>query len=135
MNKIETGIAVWRALGPADWSESQFGWFERGKLITLAPWQRAVLDAWFRHAEDVDTLAISNIKKTGKTFANGVLLAWRWLCLESEHFCVANDLDQSQGRQFRMITDMVKKHPLLKKYVKVTRSLQPPTRLWVQPSI
>lgn len=121
MSKLDTLVTEWRAMGPTNWSQHPYGWImPDGKPITLEPWQRAALTAWWEHRADVTTLAISNIKKTGKTTLNAVLLAWRWLTLASEHFAVANDLDQSMGRQFAMIADMTRRHSLLGKHVKAT---------------
>ena len=69
----------WRAAGPARWAEHKYGWImPDGRPITLAPWQRAVLDGWWKHRETTSTLAISNIKKTGKTTVNAIISAWRW---------------------------------------------------------
>ena len=56
-------IERWRELSPADWAESEYGWIlPDGNPITLADWQRAVLDAWYANP-DVSTLAISAPKK------------------------------------------------------------------------
>ena len=67
MTKTEQIIQRWRDLSPADWAESEYGWIlPSGKLITLADWQRAVLDAWFANW-DVSILAVSapnNIPQT-----------------------------------------------------------------------
>ena len=90
-------IERWRSLSPVDWGQSEFGWIDiDGQPITLSPWQTAILCSWYVHKAGVSTIAISNIKKTGKTLCNSVLLAWRWLCLPGEHFAVANDLDFEQ---------------------------------------
>jgi phage terminase large subunit-like protein len=68
-------------------------------------------------------LAISNIKKTGKTFTNAVLLAWRWLSMPGEHFAIGNDLDQSAGRQFQQIADMIRRNPYLKRNARISKRL------------
>lgn len=121
-------VTAWRTLGPVGWAESSFGWIgDDGAVSTLTPvrllpWQRAILGAWWDLRADVTTLALSNIKKTGKTFCNAVLLAWRWLALPGEHFAAANDLDQSAGRQFAMIAEMVRRHPYLKTRCKVGKT-------------
>ncbi len=110
-----------REIGPATWAEAPYGWTgEDGKPITLTPWQRAALNAWWNNRAEVTTFAISNVKKTGKTFLDALLLAWRWLALPGVHFAVGNDLDQSATRQFGMIADMVKRNPYLSQVVKVT---------------
>jgi phage terminase large subunit-like protein len=116
-------VARWRALGPVAWAESDYGWLaEDGQPIELAPWQRAALAAWWANRATVTTLALSNVKKTGKTLANAVLTAWRWLALPGEHFAAANDLDQSAGRQFAMIAGMVDRNPYLRANVEVSRA-------------
>ena len=123
MATIETLVETWRDMSPADWAEHKYGWIlPTGQAIELVDWQRAVLEAWWQHREAVTTLAISNIKKTGKTTLNAIITAWRWLSLPGEHFCVANDLDQSQGRQFQMIAEMAKRHNVLKEHTKVTKN-------------
>lgn len=127
MTRVNELVQEWRALGPVGWAESAHGWIDiappagvAGLPIILAPWQRACLNAWDAHRDMVTTLAVSNIKKTGKTLLNAVVLCWRWLALPGEHFAVGNDLDQSAGRQFSMIADMVKRNPYLKRTVKVS---------------
>lgn len=123
MSKVSELIREWREAGPVAWAEGAYGWIGvDGRPIILEPWQRAVLQAWWTHRADVTTLAVSNVKKTGKTFTNAVLLAWRWLALPGEHFAVGNDLDQSAGRQFAMIADMVRRHAYLRRAVKVGKS-------------
>jgi hypothetical protein len=113
-------IAELQERGPVAWCEGAHGWTgEDGQPITLAPWQRAALNAWWNHRRDTSTFAISNVKKTGKTFTNAVLLAWRWLALPGDHFAIGNDLDQSAARQFGEIRDMVQRHPSLKELCKV----------------
>ena len=119
MSKIEELVEHWRSVGPITWAEGPYGWTGLDKKpITLSPWQKAVLTAWHDN-QDVTTLGISNIKKTGKTLLNSVLLAWRWITLPGEHFCVGNDLDQSSSRQFQEITAMVRRNPYLKRHVKI----------------
>src|SRR5574341_1499626 len=107
-------IAEWREMGPAAWAESAHGWIDvGGEPIRLAEWQSAVLRAWEAHSGERTTLAVSNVKKVGKTLLNAVLLCWRWLALPGEHFAVGNDLDQSAGRQFQMIAEMVRRNAYL----------------------
>jgi len=116
-------VARWRDVGPAAWAEGEYGWIaENGQPIRLADWQRAALGAWWANRETVTTFAISNVKKTGKTFTNAALLCWRWLALPGEHFAVGNDLDQSAGRQFREIAAMVARNPYLRGNVKAGKS-------------
>lgn len=121
MTKIDGLINQWRDMGPEKWAESEFGWIDIDKQpVTLANWQRAVLSGWWANREDVTTLGISNIKKSGKTFIDAVLLCWRWLALPGLHFAVANDLDQSTARQFAEIRDMVARNRFLRGNVTVT---------------
>lgn len=122
MTSVEDLTQTWAQMSPSAWAQHVYGWImPGGKPITLTDWQRAVLDTWWQHRETITCLAISNCKKVGKTSLNGILTAWRWLTMPGEHFVAANDLDQSAGRQFRMISDMVTKHPILKRHVKATR--------------
>ncbi len=114
-------IEHWRKVGPVEWAESPHGWIAVDRqLIQLTPWQRTVLLAWWERREQITTLAISNVKKTGKTFLNAVLLAWRWLALPGEHFAVGNDLDQSASRQFQEISAMIRRNEYLKANCRVT---------------
>lgn len=115
--------AEWREMGPLAWAESSFGFImEDGEPIELTPFQRAVLESYEEHRSEISTLAISCTKKTGKTALNAVLTAWRWLALPGQHFTAANDLDQSQARQFGMIADMVRRNPYLRDKVKIGKS-------------
>jgi phage terminase large subunit-like protein len=115
-------IEQWRGMGPIGWAESSHGWIDiDAQPIALTPWQRACLRAWEAHRDAITTLAVSNIKKTGKTALNAIVLCWRWLALPGEHFAVSNDLDQSAGRQFSMIADMVKRNAYLKRACQVTK--------------
>lgn len=124
MSKTDELIRHWREAGPVAWAEGAYGWIDiDGQPVTLTPWQRAVLGAWWDHSADVTTLAVSNVKKTGKTFINALLLCWRWLCLPGEHYAIGNDLDQSAGRQFQEIAAMVKRNAYLRDNVKATAKL------------
>lgn len=116
-------LTRWREIGPAAWAEGPGGWIgEDGQPIILEPWQRAVLEAWWEHREDVTTLGISNVKKSGKTLLDAVLLAWRWLALPGLHFAAANSLDQASARQFEQISEMVQRHPFLRTSVESART-------------
>jgi phage terminase large subunit-like protein len=110
-------------LGPVAWCEGLHGWTgEDGNPITLTAWQRAALTAWWEHRADCSTFAISNVKKTGKTFCTAILTAFRWLAYPGQHFACGNDLDQAQARQFQEITDMVRRNPFLQENVKAGKS-------------
>jgi phage terminase large subunit-like protein len=116
-------VEHWRDAGPVEWAEGAYGWIgPDGKTITLEPWQRAIVQAWWERRDVVTTLAISSVKKTGKTFVDAVLLAWRWLALPGQHFTVANDMDQSAGRQFQQIAEMVRRNEYLRSNCRLTRS-------------
>ena len=121
MSRVSELVAEWRKIGPSAWAEGPYGWIGLdSRPIVLEPWQRAVLAAWEAHRGEITTLGVSNVKKVGKTFLNAVLLAWRWLSLPGEHFAVGNDLDQSAGRQFQQIAEMIRRHPYLRTAVRMT---------------
>ena len=116
-------IQHWREIGPVSWAESEHGWIGvDGLPIRLEAWQRAALNAWAAHRDTVTTLAVSNIKKSGKTALNAFLLCWRWLALPGQHFACANDLDQSTSRQFQEIIEMIGRHPYLRRNCKITKN-------------
>lgn len=121
--QTETLLKRWREIGPLAWSQSPFGWItEDGTPVILTPWQSAALAAWWNNRETCTTFAISNVKKTGKTFLNAVLTCWRWLSLTGQHFAIGNDLDQAESRSFAMIAEMVKRNRYLSQNVKVNRN-------------
>ena len=120
-NQTADLVSTWRDIGPVAWAEGPFGWpGVDGQPVKLSPWQVAALEGWWSNRQTVTTFAVSNVKKTGKTFVNAVLTAWRWLALPGLHFCVANDLDQATSRQFQEIAEMVRRNPYLKENVTVT---------------
>ncbi len=121
MGATDELVAQWREVGPVAWAEGAYGWLGvDSQPVTLLGWQRAILSAWEAHRGDCTTLAMSNIKKTGKTLANAVLLCWRWLALPGEHFVCGNDFDQSAARQFGEIAGMVKRNRYLRRNVRAT---------------
>jgi phage terminase large subunit-like protein len=130
MSNANELVNTWREVGPIAWAVASYGWVgDDGRPIVLAPWQRSVLSAWWERRQDITTLAVSNIKKTGKTFVNAILLAWRWLALPSEHYAVGNDLDQSAGRQFQQIAEMVRRNAYLSRSCRVDK-----TRITFEPT-
>jgi len=121
MSKASELVKHWREVGPIAWAQGVYGWIgPDGKPITLEPWQRAILAAWEASRGEISTVAISCVKKTGKTTVNAIFTAWRWLALPGTHFCSGNDFDQSAGLQFEMIGAMVRRHPYLKSAVRAT---------------
>lgn len=121
--KIDELVITWRELGPTTWAEGPYGFImEDGKPVVLTPWQKAALDSYWMHRAEVTTWAVSNVKKTGKTLLNAIATAWRWLSLPGQHFTAANDLDQSQARQFAMIAEMVRRNQYLSQVVKIGKS-------------
>jgi hypothetical protein len=121
--QIDKLIERWRSLGPIAWAEGPHGWIGIDRQpITLLPWQRAALWEWWEHRLRITTLAVSNIKKVGKTLLDAVLLCWRWLAMPGLHFAVANDLDQSVGRQFLEISEMVRRNEFLRQNVRANKS-------------
>ena len=121
---VEHLMTKWRDMTPIAWAEHPYGWIgEDGWAITLADWQRGVLGEYWQRRHTVSTLFISTIKKGGKTLLNSLLVAYRWLTQPGVHFVLGNDRDQSAELQVNMIAAMVKRHPILRQYVRVTRSV------------
>lgn len=116
-------VLTLQELGPVKWAEGPNGWIgETGKPITLTPWQRAALNAWWENRQNVTTFALSNVKKTGKTLTNAILLCFRFLAYPGQHFAAGNDLDQSQSRAFAMISEMIRRNAFLNENVKAGKS-------------
>lgn len=105
----------------ADWAENDYGWLISGKPIQLSAWQLAVLGEYESRQADISTLLVSTIKKAGKTTLTAIILARRWLCVPGLHYTLANDKAQSEELQFLMITEMVKAHPVLGRYTRITK--------------
>jgi phage terminase large subunit-like protein len=123
-DKVDELVLHWRETGPIVWAEGEYGWIGLDKYpVRLGPWQGAILGAWWNYQDAITTLAISNIKKTGKTFINAVLLCWRWLALPGDHFAIGNDFDQSASRQFQEIAAMVRRNEYLRKNTTITAKM------------
>lgn len=119
---ITTLISEWQQLSPIEWAENPYGWIlEDGQPITLADWQRLILAEYWQRQADVSSLFISTVKKAGKTALNSLLVCYRWLTIPGLHYTVANDQAQSEELQFNFVAEMVKRHPVLKRYAKITR--------------
>lgn len=121
--EINNLIAKWAEMTPTQWSEHKYGWLlPDGTPVTLTPWQRAVLSEYWERRDLVTTLFISTTKKAGKTLTNSLLTTWRWLTMPGVHFVIGNDSGQSEELQINVIGAMCKRHPVLRRHVKVTKS-------------
>lgn len=119
---IPTLIDEWCRLGPIGWAEDDYGWIiEGGTPIHLADWQRLILSEYWQRRESITTLFISTPKKSGKTLLDSLLTCYRWLTMPGVHFALGNDFDQAALLQADMIGEMVKRHPVLKRYVKINK--------------
>jgi hypothetical protein len=70
-------------------------------------------------------MVFSAPKKSGKTGAAAIATIYVIMCLGGlygEGYCVANDLEQSQGRVFQAIARIVEASPLLRASAKITQS-------------
>lgn len=122
MATIHNLIDEWSKLGPIAWAENDYGWIvEDGSAIQPVDWQRVILSEYWQRQADVSTLLVSTVKKTGKTTLTSLITCWRWLTIPSVHFIVANDASQVEELQFNIIAGMIQRHPILRKYSKVTR--------------
>ena len=116
-------VEAWRKRGPVKWAEGAGGWIgTNGKPVKLTDWQRAALSAWWDNRAECTTFAISNTKKTGKTFLDSLLLCWRWLALPGQHFAQGNDFEQSQARQILEVAEMVRRNPYLNENTRIGKS-------------
>ncbi|MCB0210749.1 MAG: hypothetical protein KDJ52_15525 [Anaerolineae bacterium] len=119
---ILTLISEWQRLGPIGWAENDYGWIlEDGQPVVFSDWQKATVGACIAQRGHISTLMLSTVKKAGKTTLNSILVAYRWLTIPSVHFVVGNDQSQAEELQFNQISAMVKRHPVLKRYTKITK--------------
>jgi phage terminase large subunit-like protein len=87
---------------------------EKGQPWRLSAYQRTVLALAFAVAP-LRILLWSEPKKSGKTFVNAALgLWWGFTRPNTEIIVVANDLEQSVGRVFKTMADLIKHNPALK---------------------
>lgn len=122
MSMITRLVDEWAEAGPVVWAEDDYGWITEAKEpIILADWQRLILSEYWTRRADIMTLFISAPKKSGKTLLNSLLTCHRWLTRPGIHFCLGNDWEQGAMLQAAMVGEMVKRHPLLKRYVKETK--------------
>lgn len=102
---------------------------EKGRPFRLAEHQRRVLAKafqWERNASDeIDRLLLrlllwGEMKKSGKTFLAACLaLWWGFIVPNTEIIIVANDLEQSIGRVFKTVVQILKANSALMKSAKI----------------
>ena len=94
---------------------------EKGKPWRLSPHQRKVLNLAMRWAREgreqsLRLLLWAEMKKSGKTLLAGALgLWWAYTRPNTEVITAANDLEQSVGRVFKTMLDLIKRNPSLLK--------------------
>jgi len=91
---------------------------EKGKPWSLSRHQRRVLAAAFQWDEmgrlRIRTFLWGEMKKSGKTFIAACLaLWWSFITSDSEVIIAANDLEQSVGRVFKTILQLLEHNPEL----------------------
>lgn len=92
---------------------------EKGKPWTLSPYQRKVLAVGAALIGVIRILLWGELKKSGKTLliaCKGIW--WGFTRPYTEIKVVANDLEQSVGRVFKTMTDLLKHNPELMRSVK-----------------
>jgi len=92
---------------------------ELGRPFHLAEHQRAVLEEAFKFKDGKllwETIVLSMLKKTGKTFLNGLITTWWGYTQEppNELFILANDEEQAVGRVFRSVAGIIRNNPKLR---------------------
>jgi phage terminase large subunit-like protein len=100
---------------------------ETGRPFELYPAQEQFLREAFTAEPDgrlrYPELVYSAPKKSGKTATAAMTAIYVIVCLGgpyAEAYCVANDLEQAQGRVFQAIARMIAASPLLKASTKIT---------------
>ncbi len=98
---------------------------EKGRPFKLAPHQRRVLERALRWDEDgrllLKLLLWAEMKKSGKTFLAGALgIWWGFTNPNTEIIIAANDQEQSVGRVFRTIVQILKQNSALHASAKIT---------------
>jgi phage terminase large subunit-like protein len=93
---------------------------EEGRPFRLLEHQRRILGRAFAFGADgklpYTTIVWSEIKKSGKTAINAVVVLWWAITQEApnEILLLANDQEQSMGRVFKACTDLIKQNPALR---------------------
>jgi phage terminase large subunit-like protein len=100
------------AIDPAAFADAHLPLNEKGQPWTLSSHQRRVLARMFRRAFRLRVW--SEPKKSGKTFIAALLvLWWAFTHAHTEIILAANDAEQSQGRVFKTVADLLKANPAL----------------------
>lgn len=93
---------------------------ESGELITLRPFQKRIFEHVFTPREDgtfpYKTFVFSTVKKSAKSTLGAAIGSWWAFGLgnkNDEIYALANDLEQAQGRIYRMLRRSIEMHPLL----------------------
>jgi phage terminase large subunit-like protein len=91
---------------------------EKGRPFRLSAYQRRVLERAFAWDSQgrllVSVFLWGEMKKSGKTFlAAALALWWAFTNSNTEVLCAANDLDQSVGRVFKTIVQILRQNPAL----------------------
>ena len=122
----QAALRRWRQ-NPVSFIETVLRNPETGRSFELLPAERTFL----QHAFTTDEAGrlvypeqvFGAIKKTGKTTFAGMVVLTTTLVFGgpfAEGYCVANDLEQAQGRVFAAIRRIVQASPLLKREAKIT---------------
>ncbi len=119
-------IARWRA-NPLRFIEHVLCDPESGKPFVLSDAERQFLERAFTFGQGgrliYPELVFGAIKKSGKTTLAAVVMLTMVLLYGgrfAEGYCVANDLEQAQGRVFAMVKRIIAASPLLRREAKVT---------------
>jgi hypothetical protein len=116
---------------PAAFIDAHIALNEKGQPWTLSAHQRRILDlAWRaeregRHdvARRLRLLLWGEIKKSGKTLLAAALgLWWGFTRSNTEVICAANDLEQSVGRVFKTMVQLIEKNAALRQSAKVKQA-------------
>src|SRR6266851_5500606 len=100
---------------------------ETGRHFELYPAQERFLREAFTPGRDgrlpFAEAILGAIKKSGKTATAAMAMLYTIICIGgpyAEGYCVANDLEQAQGRVFQAIVRIIEASPLLRHIAKIT---------------
>lgn len=100
-----------------EWAETRFYTPQTGKLIVLAPHQKAILRLAFTRGEDgyfpYRLFVYGTVKQSGKSTIAGLVQAWYAETQRrmAELYCIGNDMDQAKGRSFREVRQSIELTP------------------------